>query len=376
MINKNEELLIMKWNWQQKDWPNFTYNASVFSESENFMNYNAGMLFGAFKHLSDENKNFLKVEIIADEALKTSEIEGEYLNRDSLQSSILSQFGLNTDNRRIKPAEKGISELMVDLYNNYIEPLSHQSLYRWHKMLIGSRVDLVDIGCYRRSNEPMQIISGSIHNPKIHFEAVPASQVFEEMDKFIKWFNDTAPTGKSPLSAIIRASIAHLYFESIHPFEDGNGRIGRVIAEKSMSQTIGQPTLIALATMIEKDKRAYYDALEQVNKNNEITKWIQYFAKVILDAQQYTQIRIEFLIKKTKFYESYQNHLNERQKKAIERMFREGPEGFAGGLSAENYIRITQASRPTATRDLYELFIKKVFIRTGEKKSTRYYLNV
>jgi Fic family protein len=366
----------MKWNWQQKDWPNFTYNASVFSESENFMNYNAGMLFGAFKHLSDENKNSLKVEIIANEALKTSEIEGEYLNRDSLQSSILSQFGLNTDNRRIKPAEKGISELMVDLYNNYIEPLSHQSLYRWHKMLIGARVDLVDIGCYRRSNEPMQIISGSIHNPKIHFEAVPASQVFEEMDRFIKWFNDTAPTGKSPLSAIIRASIAHLYFESIHPFEDGNGRIGRVIAEKSMSQTIGQPTLVALATMIEKDKRAYYDALEQVNKNNEITKWIQYFAKVILDAQQYTQIRIEFLIKKTKFYESYQNHLNERQKKAIERMFREGPEGFAGGLSAENYIRITQASRPTATRDLYELFIKKVFIRTGEKKSTRYYLNV
>jgi Fic family protein len=366
----------MKWNWQQKDWPNFSYNKRDIVEFENQLLYNSGILFGAFTHLSEESQSNIRVEIIANEALKTSEIEGEYLNRDSIQSSILRQFGLQSDSRKIKPAEKGISELMVNLYNTYNNPISHTSLALWHKMLMGLRTDLKDVGQYRKSNEPMQVISGPIHDPKIHFEAPPASNLTKEMDNFIKWFNSTGPNRSTPLSAITRASIAHLYFVCIHPFEDGNGRIARAIAEKALAECIGRPTLIALSTIIEKEKKSYYLALEEANKSNELTKWIIYFAKVILKAQNYTQARIEFLIKKAKFFEKYQNQLNKRQEKAIERIFREGPEGFLGGLSAENYMNITNASRPTTTRDLHDLVIKEALIKKGEKKHTRYYLNI
>ena len=268
----------MQWNWQHKDWPNFTYESKLIKELEDSMIYKAGVLFGAFNHLSVEDKNSIKVEIISNEALKTSEIEGEYLNRDSLQSSILRQFGLQADNRKVSAAEGAISALMVDLYNTYEEPLSHQFLHHWHKTLLGSRADLSNIGCYRSSNEPMQVISGPIHNPNVHFEAPPASVLLSEMQAFITWFNDTAPKGIIPTDVLVRASIAHLYFVSIHPFEDGNGRIGRALAEKALAQCIGQPTLIALSTIIEKDKKAYYKELELVNKGIDITRWIQYFA--------------------------------------------------------------------------------------------------
>ena len=366
----------MKWNWQQKDWPNFTYNIQEIKELEDSMLFRTGVLFGTFQHLSQESQSYLKIEIISNEALKTSEIEGEYLNRDSLQSSILRQFGLQNDNRRIQPAEKAISELMVDLYNNYQEPLSHQLLYCWHQMLMRSRTDLNDVGHYRTSSEPMQVISGPIHDPKIHFEAPPSSVVLDEMKKFTYWFNDTKPNGINPMSCLVRASIAHLYFVSIHPFEDGNGRIARALAEKALAQCIGQPTLIALATIIEKDKKTYYQKLELASQSNEITGWINYFANTILNAQNYTQIRIEFLIKKAKFYEQYKDNLNQRQEKVISRMFQEGPEGFKGGLSAENYLRITQTSRPTVTRDLNELVRKNALIKSGDKKYARYTLNI
>ena len=265
---------------------------------------------------------------------------------------------------------------MVDLYNNYQEPLSHKLLYRWHQVLMGLRTDLDDVGRYRNSDEPMQVISGPIHEPKIHFEAPPSSIVLEEMEKFIHWFNDSKPDGINPISCLVRASIAHLYFVSIHPFEDGNGRIARALAEKALAQSVGQPTLIALATIIENNKKAYYQELELASKSNEITRWINYFANTILRAQNYTQIRVEFLIKKAKFYELQKNHLNQRQEKVISRMFQEGPEGFKGGLSADNYLRITKTSRPTATRDLNELVRKNAFIKSGDKKYARYSLNI
>jgi Fic family protein len=366
----------MEWNWQKKDWPHFTYDKEKIKDLEDRMIYGTGLLFGAFQHLSQESQDYLKIEIISNEALKTSEIEGEYLNRDSLQSSILRQFGLKSDNRKIQPAEKAISELMVDLYNNYEAKLSHALLYSWHRILMKPRSDIVDIGCYRKSDEPMQIISGPIHDPKIHFEAPPSSKLMQEMEQFIDWFNDTAPNGAHPLSCLTRASIAHLYFMAIHPFEDGNGRIGRAIAEKAIAGSIGYPSLIALATMIEKDKKAYYQALENTNESIEITHWIHYFAQVMLEAQHYTQTRMAFLIKKAKFYEQYKEFLNERQAKVISRMFDEGSNGFKGGLSAKNYLSITGTSRPTATRDLHELVIKNILVKSGDRKHARYSLKL
>lgn len=186
--------------------------------------------------------------------------------------------------------------------------------------------------------------------------------------------NQTSPSGKAPLPTLIRAGIAHLYFVCIHPFEDGNGRIGRALIEKILAQASGAPTLIAFSHITEKHKKAYYKALEMSNQSNEITGWLLYFSKMILDAQHYTQLYVEFLIEKTKIYDRVRGKLNERQEKLLARLFREGPEGFKGGLSAENYIRITQTSRATATRDLQELVALKILNRFGERKSTRYNL--
>lgn len=366
----------MTWNWEQKDWPDFRWDSDALAALETQFLHQSGILIGSTKHFKDEEKTVLIVDMITGEAVKTSEIEGEILNRDSVQSSIRRNFGLDTDNRRIQPAERGIAEMMVDLYRNFSEPLSHQSLYDWHKLIVSGRNDLKDIGRYRTHDDPMQVVSGAIHNPKIHFEAPPSKRMKKEMEGFIKWFAKTAPNQKGELPALTRAGIAHLYFVSIHPFEDGNGRIARALAEKALSQSLGQPTLVALSQIIQGKRKAYYDALELNNKGNEITDWLVYFAKTVLEAQSYTLNMIDFLIEKTKLYDQIGSQFNERQAKVIERMFREGLEGFKGGLSAENYITITGTSRATATRDLQELLVLGALTKTGERKSTRYWLNV
>ena len=365
-----------RWNWQQDDWPKFRYDKTAVEELEPEFLLQGGLLLGVLLHLNDGDKSALTVDLISDEALKTSEIEGEFLNRESVQSCIRRNFGLATDTRRVSLAEQGIADMMIDLYHTFAEPLAHESMFRWHGMLTAGQRDLQNIGAYRTHDEPMQIISGSTGRERVHFEAPPSAVMEKEMEGFVTWFNDTAPRGRTALQALTRAGIAHLYFATIHPFEDGNGRIARALAEKVLSQSLGQPTLIALSQTIQKDRKAYYDTLQRSSRDNEITAWLVYFAKTILRAQETTQGMIEFLIQKTKLYDRVKNHLNERQEKALSRIFREGIDGFKGGLSAENYISITGAARATATRDLQDLVGKGVLTRTGALKGTRYHLNI
>jgi Fic family protein len=336
----------------------------------------AGQFVGAVRHLNGEDRDLLTVEAMSDEAITTSRIEGEMLDRDSVQSSIRRQLGLSADHRSVKPAEQGIGEMMVHLFRHFADPLDDSTLFAWHRMVTHGRQDLRDIGRYRTHAEPMQVVSGRIYEPKVHFEAPPSDRVPAEMTAFIKWFNRTAPGGPDPLPTLVRAGIAHLYFECIHPFEDGNGRIGRVIAEKALAQSLGQPTLTALAATILVHRKGYYDALEAANKRNEITNWLAWFAGVCLEAQLRTIAQVEFLIDKTKLLDRLRDRLNDRQKAALLRMFREGPSGFRGGLSAGNYMSITKASRATATRDLAELVEMKALSRIGELRHTRYHLSI
>jgi Fic family protein len=366
----------MAWNWEQPDWPEFTYDPAVIEPLERQFLLHSGEFIGAFKHVGPDDRDTLKIELISDEALKTSEIEGELLNRDSVQSSLRQQFGLGSDQRQISPAERGIAEMMVDLYKTFGDPLTHETMFAWHKMLMSGAERIRVIGGYRTHSDPMQIVSGGIHDPKVHFEAPPSSRTKDEMNAYVAWFNETAPNGKHPLAALTRAGIAHLYFVSVHPFEDGNGRIGRALAEKSLAQNLDQPSLIALAYTIHRARKAYYAALERNNKDIEITDWLVYFGKTILEAQRNTIKRVDFYVAKAKLYEKLRDQLNERQDKAIARMFREGIDGFKGGLSAENYISITKASRATATRDLQDLVEKGALTKTGELRHTRYHLNI
>ncbi len=366
----------MIWNWQREDWPQFSYDKASLEEAEGAFLRQSGVLQGSYKHIGDEDKAILTVDLMSDEAYKTSEIEGEILDRASLHSSIRRHFGLESDKGKIPPAERGIADMMIDLYRHFSAPLTHEILFAWHKMIMSGRADLKDIGRYRTHPEPMQVVSGAIYKPKVHFEAPPSKVMTREMTRFISWFNKTAPGGSMPLPALTRASIAHIYFVCIHPFEDGNGRIARGLAEKALAQSLGQPSLIALSHTVQQRKKSYYDALERNNKDNQIDDWLAYFAETILTAQNYTQQSVEFLIEKTKLYDKVRGALNARQEKVLARIFREGIEGFKGGLSAENYITITGAPRATATRDLHDLVEKGVLIRTGERKSTRYWLNI
>ena len=370
----------MEWNWQHKNWPHFTYDAAALSEYEGQFLHKAGIMHGSLKHITEDDKESLRVQLISEEAYKTSEIEGEILDRDSLQSSIRKHFGLKTDNRKIPAAEQGIAEMLVDLYKTYEAPLNSQRLFLWHEMLTNGRRDLQDMGRYRTHADPMQIVSGSLHEPEVHFEAPPSKIVPEEMERFIDWFN--SPQGKKrdkereKLPILLRSGIAHIWFESIHPFEDGNGRIGRAISEKALSQGLGRPTLIALAQAIERSRKAYYAALQIGNRGLDIQDWLEYFSKTVLEAQNYTLSMIDFLIEKSKFYDRFKGKLNERQGKVLARMFEAGIEGFKGGLSAENYISISGAARATATRDLQGLVEIGALTKRGERKYTRYYLNI
>ncbi len=366
----------MAWNWQQPDWPKFSYHPVSLEPLETRFLLCSGEFIGVFKHIGEHDRDLLKIELISDEALKTSEIEGEILDRDSVQSSLREQFGLGTDHRRVPPAERGIAEVMVDLYKNFADPLTHETMFAWHGMIMSGQRGIQTIGGYRRHAEPMHVVSGSIDDPRIHFEAPPSERMKQEMDAFVIWFNETAPNGKRPLPALTRAGIAHLYFVSIHPFEDGNGRVGRALAEKSLAQNLGQPSLLALSYTIERGRRAYYAALERYNKDTAITDWLTYFAEMIIEARHNTIKRVDFYLVKAKLYERLRGQLNPRQEKVIARMFREGIDGFKGGLSAENYISITQASRATATRDLQDLVAKGAFTRIGELRHTRYHLNI
>jgi Fic family protein len=362
----------MKWNWERKDWPNFRYDAAALTELENRFLRESGTLQGAFKHLGSDQRKSITIDLISDEALKTSEIEGEFLDRESLQSSIRKQLGLQAEGKMIPPAEQGVAEMMVDLYENFDTTLDHTTLHDWHRMLLNGRKDLKEIGRYRSNSEPMQVVSGSIHEPKVHFEAPPSKSFLREMDVFVKWFQSS----RDALPVLARAGIAHAYFVAIHPFEDGNGRIGRAISEKAMSEKLGQPTLISLAQTVGNNKKAYYEALQGINRTNEITSWLIYFANTVLEAQKATIRLVEFMIAKAKLYDRLSNQMNARQAKVIARLFKEGTRGFIGGLSAENYITITKTSRATATRDLSDLVKKGALTKTGELKHTRYYINI
>ena len=366
----------MTWNWQQPDWPTFQWDEARLQTAEKQFLVGGGMLAGTVRHLGNEERDQLTIEAMSTEAVTSSEIEGEILDRVSVQTSIRKQLGLAADERRVRPAERGIAEIMVDLYRSFAEPLSEEMLFRWLRMVMSGRRDLKDVGRYRTGAEPMQVVSQTMHEPRVHFEAPPSSRVPSEMARFMAWFDQTERGNEKPLPALTRAGIAHLYFECIHPFEDGNGRIGRAISEKALSQSLGQPTLTALAATILARRKNYYEVLEASNKQNEITNWLMWFAGVAIEAQRRTIAMVEFLIDKTKLLDRLKGQLNERQEKALLRMFRERPEGFRGGLTAGKYSTLTGASPATTTRDLAGLVAKGALVREGERRHARYRLSV
>lgn len=368
----------MVYNWQLTDWPVFTYQPGISEKLILEFLLKSGLISGILTGFPKENQTELKLEIMVEEAIKTSEIEGEFLSRQDVMSSIKKNLGIHEAQPLLVKDHraKGIARLMIAVRSSFAEPLKEVDLFAWHEMLMeGNRY--VMAGKWRTDSSPMQVVSGVIGKEIVHFEAPPSNLVATEMNQFINWFNQTGPGQPEVISnPLIRSAISHLYFESIHPFEDGNGRIGRALAEKALHQGLGQPTLISLSNTIEKDKSGYYGALKKAQRSNEITSWLDYFADTVTKAQQEAERLIQFTLKKTRFFDLYRSRLNERQIKVISRMLEEGPDGFAGGMSAKKYMTITKSSKPTATRDLQELRDFGIFIPSGGGRSVIYDLEL
>ncbi len=369
---------MIKYNWQQSDWTQFTFMQGTAEDELLIFSEKVGWVSGILEGLPAETRQEVIVDIILAEAIKTSEIEGEYPSRKDVLSSIRRNLGLHTSQEYIKDkTAAGLGELMIDVRKTFKESLTEEKLFAWHRMLLGEDKS-IKAGQWRTHEDPMQVVSGAMGKTRVHYEASPSSRVPAEMKKFIRWFNETAPGGRKEIKkAPVRSAIAHLYFETIHPFEDGNGRIGRAIAEKALSQTIGRPVMLSLSRTIEANKNAYYTALEKAQQSNEITQWILYFVRTTLDAQIEAESQIEFTLKKTKFFDRFKDQLNERQMMVIRRMLEEGPSGFEGGMNARKYIGITKTSKATATRDMQELLEIGAFIPAGKAggRSTSYQVN-
>lgn len=366
----------MSYNWQQSDWGNFTFSLQEIEDILYVFVEKVGHLKGLLQAMPKKSQEETLIEILVSEALKTSEIENEYLSREDVTSSIRHNLGLFEPNKEVRDVRaKGVGKLMTEVRRTYNEPLSEQTLKEWHTHLFTTQTH-INVGNWRTHTTPMQVVSGRLDKPTVHFEAPPSSKISQEMKRFIEWFNDTAPNGKHPIKyAPIRSAISHIYFESIHPFEDGNGRIGRAIAAKALSQSVGYSLLLSLSTTIENNKKAYYRALENGQKSNEITPWMIYFTQVIIDAQKSTESLIDFTLKKVRFFDTFKHQMNERQLKSIHRMFQEGPKGFKGGMTAKKHISITKTSKATATRDLKALEELGVLVVQGSGRSTHYFLN-
>ncbi|MGR3810753.1 Fic family protein [Jiulongibacter sp. NS-SX5] len=360
------------YNWQQKDWPNFTYQAHTVAEEDLEWVNLTGKSSGVLDVITTNERQESEISLLIKESMKNAEIEGEYISRIDLISSIKNRLGLEKPHRAIRDKRsEGMGELIVKARESFKKPLSQKMLFDWHKWLMKGSYG-INAGQWRKHTEPMQVISGTIGREKVHFEAPPSENVQKEMNQFISWFNQSETEIKSPIT---RSALVHLYFESIHPFEDGNGRIGRILAEKTLSQYLGKPALMSISAAIEADKKQYYNALKKAQKGNPIDHWIKYWAQIILKAQEDFFLGIKLSVKKTRFFDMHKGDLNARQLKVVRKMMETDGE-FEGGMNARKYQSITKTSKATATRDLQYLAEKGILQISGGGRSTRYDLNL
>lgn len=374
----------MKYSWQHPDWPNFTFDETQCQNVLYQYALEAGRLSGGIGQLEKTLQYDAYIDLMVSEAINTSQIEGERLDREDVRSSIKNFLGLSNPPTRVAdPRAEGMAALMVDVRNSFAGELTKATLFHWHQLVLPQQENSLlprslKVGQWRDSTEPMQIVSGPIGYEKVHYEAPPAHQVDTEINRFLDWFNRSNPLKaerKIVLSGPVRSAIAHLWFETIHPFDDGNGRVGRAIAEMALAQDLNRPPLLSLSTIIEKDKNAYYDGLNKASQLNlDITDWIKWFVDSVLFAQQEAAQKVDFVLKKARFWEKHQHtELNERQKKVLNKLFNAGSDGFEGELSAKKYISITSSSKATATRDLGDLVEKGCLYRLeGGGRNARY----
>jgi len=363
------------YNWQFKKWAAFIYDEEMISANALKFAELSGEISGTFKTFNSVRQQNEILDIMISEAIKTSAIEGEMLSREDVRSSFLKKLGFATVAKNIKDKRaENIVLLMLDVQNNFQAKLTEKQIKQWHAMLF-SNSKYINAGIYRTGKELMQIISSAIGKGKVHFEAPPSANVPQEMKNFIKWYNGFK-IKNSIQKAIVKTAISHIYFESIHPFEDGNGRIGRALIEKCLSESLEKPIIISVSQTIEKNKNKYYAELKKAQTTLEINNWLRYFSQLLIDAQKNTLEILDFSIKKAQFFDQHKTLMNKRQIKIINRMLDAGKDGFEGGMTAKKYISIAKTTKATATRDLQELVELDILQQNLAGRSTNYTLNL
>lgn len=360
--------------YQIEDWPKFTWEIDKFinllSEARNLQ----GRILGKMESLGFELRNEANLETLTLDVLKTSEIEGEFLNRDQVRSSIARKLGMeiagSVDSER---DVDGIVEVMLDATQNCFKPLSTERLFDWHAALFPtgrSGIYKITVADWRTdSTGPMQVVSGAMGKEKVHFQAPKSSVLESEMRQFIGWFNKNIQ-----LDLVLKAAIAHLWFVTIHPFEDGNGRIARSLTDMLLAQSDNSSQrFYSMSAQIRVERKQYYEILEKTQKGNlDITGWIKWFLNCLINALKSTDTTLNRVLFKAHFWNRHaKTVMNERQKKLLNKIL----DGFEGKLTSSKWAKIAKCSKDTAIRDINDLINKQVLIKEKEGgRSTNYEL--
>ena len=372
--------------WQYAAWPRCHYDMQVLAQPLADARQQLGVLAGRAQAigLARSDLQTLRQDILVQEAIATAAIEGQQLDVAQVRSSVMRKLGFNDTGSSARDVD-GLIEVMFDATNNLGTELDEDRLCRWHSALFPggtSGIQRIQVGQFRSFAEPMQIISGRVGKEVVHYRAPDSAQVVTDMAVFLAWFN--APAEQTHhVDGIIRAAIAHLWFETIHPFEDGNGRIGRAIIDRALAQDaqtqqLGVAGLISMSRTLQQHRKAYYDALHRAQTGDlDITPWVSWFLKLFTMACQHTQQGITQAILKAQFWSDHlHSNFNQRQRKTLQKLLDAGDGGFLGGMTAEKHSKITGASKATATRDLADLLQKGALISRGIGKATKYLINV
>jgi Fic family protein len=375
------------WIWQRPGWPSLTYDAHRVAAALAHAHRMHGIVEGKAVAIGLQKAREVMLDAFSDEVMATAEIEGQRLALDAVRSSVMRKLGLATTGPLDRHVD-GLVEVLNDASAGFDQPLDEDRLCRWQSALFPggtSGIQRIAVGRYRDHEDPMQIISGALGREVVHYEAPPSRNVAKEMQHFLAWFAATAPRPSSTthsdktLDGLARAAIAHLWFESIHPFEDGNGRLGRAIIDMALAQYLQQPLrLYSLSRQLLSSRSAYYDALNKAQRGGcDVTEWIEWFADQWAAACQTASGVIDQAILKRRFWEIHSgSELHERQRKVLQRLLDDGDGGFLGGLNAEKYMKMTGVSKATATRDLSQMVANSQLRSHGAGKAIRYYVNV
>jgi len=352
---------IIKWIWQHPSYPHFNYDKSELTEIMGEIYYYRGILDGMAKLFNKNDIKTIEIDTLTDEAINTSLIEGEVFKRESVHSSLRKKLDKDFDGRSDTHStvmSDNLVEILLDCSLNK-NNLSVDRFHGWHNCLFESRysrIDKINIAQFR-NHDDMEVVSGAIGHEKVHYKAIPVSKIKSDIEEFLNYCN------QSDENIYIKSAIAHLWFVSIHPYDDGNGRISRAITDYILSKNTltTQFKLYSISTAINSDRKGYYDILDKttnlfINKNFDITPWIQWHLLILKNAMATALKNIDYIILKTKFWDKHRKKaLNERQIKVLNKILDIGSDNFEGGINTKKYISITKVSKATAVRDITEL---------------------